>query len=128
MTNKCVEFGSSLAIVDSMARVLLECGLSVARVWLEYGGHSPLGCSALERGAAGGLQEGTGGLGGLKAGEGSSVRGGVGPSPSKPSRGTLRTAFEDILNQNLNAWSFGVKEHLKNAKLILGVYNFRSEL
>ena len=110
MTNKCVEFGSSLAIVDSMARVLLECGLSVARVWLEYGGHSPLGCSALERGAAGGLQEGTGSLGGLKAGEGSSVRGGVGPSPSKPSRGTLRTAFEDILNQNLNAWSFGVKK------------------
>ena len=128
MTNKCVEFGSSLAIVDSMARVLLECGLSVARVWLECGGHSPVGCSALERGAAGGLQEGTGGLGGLKAGEGSSVRGGVGPSPSKPSRGTLRTAFEDILNQNLNAWSFGVKEHFKNAKLILGVYNFRSEL
>ena len=75
-----------------------------------------------ERRARGGAE------GGLKAGEGSSVRGGVGPSPSKPSRGTLRTAFEDILNQNLNAWPFGVKEHFKNAKLILGVYNFRSEL
>ena len=76
-------------------------------------------------GGNGGLE---GGLRGLKAGEGSSVRSGVGPSPSKPSRGTLRTAFEDILNQNLNAWPFGVKEHFKNAKLILGVYNFRSEL
>ena len=72
---------------------------------------------------SGGVRGGNGGLGGaleggLKAGEGSSVRGGVGPSPSKPSRGTLRTAFEDILNQNLNAWRFGVKEHFKNAKLI----------
>ena len=70
--------------------------------------------SAAQRG---GYRRERGAKGGLKAGEGSSVRGGVGPSPSKPSRGTLRTAFEDILNQNLNAWSFGVKKYgTKNAK------------